>query len=191
MFHVKHFAVLYHTELYDKILPEHFMNTVSAEKAAELCIEHNIISGFFSKPVKKDSHIQKIKLRKIMLKNQEQYQLEIFEDAKVFHKNLLPQNLQKELEGLFFEFKIAEFNSSNSQLIFLQNNKGAINFKARPIKKEKLLSKRNASINENFEHNKQKEYILSTSKMPLFLKNLTFLPMTEKLFKANIINSGR
>ena len=112
------------------------MNTVSIEKAAELCIEHNIISCFFSKPVKKDSHIQEIKLRKIMLKNQEQYQLEIFEDAKVFHKNLLPQNLQKELEGLFFEFKIAEFNSSNSQLIFLQNNKGAINFKARPIKKK-------------------------------------------------------
>ena len=60
------------------------------------------------------------------MKNQEQYQLEIFEDAKVFHKNLLPQNLQKELESLFFEFKIAEFNSSNNQLIFLQNNKGAI-----------------------------------------------------------------
>lgn len=119
------------------------MNTVSAEKAAELCIEHNIISGFFSKPVKRDSSIQKIKLRKILLKNQEQYQLEIFEDAKVFHKNLLPQNLQKELEGLFFGFKIAEFNSSNNQLIFLQNNKGAINFKARPIKKEKFLKKGN------------------------------------------------
>lgn len=44
------------------------MNTVSIEKAAELCIEHNIISGFFSKPAKKDSHIQKIKLRKIMIK---------------------------------------------------------------------------------------------------------------------------
>ena len=167
------------------------MNTVSTEKAAELCIEHNIISGFFSKPVKKDSSIQKIKLRKILLKNQEQYQLEIFEDAKVFHKNFLPQNLQKELESLFFEFKIAEFNSSNNQLIFLQNNKGAIHFKTKQIKKEKLLRKENVSINESFEHNKQKEYILSTSKMPLFLKNLTFLPMTEKLFKANIINSGR
>ena len=47
MFHVKHFAVLYHTELYDKILPEHCMNTVSTKKAAELCIEYNIISGFF------------------------------------------------------------------------------------------------------------------------------------------------
>ena len=167
------------------------MNTVSIEKAAELCIEYNIISGFFSKPVKKDSHIQKIKLRKIMLKNQEQYQLEIFEAAKVFHKNFLPQNLQKELEDLFFEFKIAEFNASNNQLIFLQNNKGVIHFKTKPIKKEKLLSKGNASINESFEHNKQKEYILSTSKMPLFLKNLTFLPMTERLFKANTINSGR
>ena len=84
MFHVKHFAVLYHIGLYDSILPEHFMNTVSTEKAAELCIERNIISGFFSKPVKKDSSIQKIKLRKILLKNQEQYQLEIFEDAKGF-----------------------------------------------------------------------------------------------------------
>jgi len=37
------------------------MNTVSIEKAAELCIEHNIISGFFSKPVKRDSKIQRFK----------------------------------------------------------------------------------------------------------------------------------
>lgn len=184
MFHVKHFAVLYHTELYDKILPEHFMNTVSAEKAAELCIEHNIISGFFSKPVKKDSSIQKIKLRKIILKNQEQYQLEIFEDAKVFHKNLLHQSLQKELEDLFFEFKIAEFNSSNSQLIFLQNNKGAIHFKTKPIKKEKLLRKENVSINESFEHNKQKEYILSASEMPLFLKKLNFFTDDGKIIQS-------
>ena len=159
------------------------MNTVSAEKAAERCIEHNIISGFFSKPVKRDSSIQKIKLRKILLKNQEQYQLEIFEAAKVFHKNLLPQNLQKELEGLFFEFKIAEFNSSNHQLIFLQNNKGAINFKARPIKKENHLKKGNIPINESFEHNKQKEYILSTSDMPLFLKKLNFFTDDGKIIQ--------
>lgn len=150
MFHVKHFAVLYHIGLYDSILPEHFMNTVSTKKAAELCIEHNIISGFFSKPVKRDSQIQKIKLRKILLKNQEQYQLEIFEAAKVFHKNLLPQNLQKELEGLFFKFKIAEFNSSNNQLIFLQNNKGAINFKARPIKKRKIFKEREYADKRKF-----------------------------------------
>nr|WP_303935756.1 hypothetical protein [Treponema denticola] len=167
------------------------MNTVSTEKAAELCIEHNIISGFFSKPVKKDSSIQKIKLRKILLKNQEQYQLEIFEDAKVFHKNLLPQNLQKELEGLFFEFKIAEFNSSNNQLIFLQNNKGIIHFKTKQIKKEKPLNKGHVSINKSFEHNKQKEYILNTSGMPLFLKKLNFFTDEGKIFKASIINSGR
>ena len=184
MFHVKHFAVLYHIRLYDSILPERFMNTVSAEKAAELCIEHNIISGFFSKPVKRDSQIQKIKLRKILLKNQEQYQLEIFEDAKVFHKNLLPQNLQKELESLFFEFKIAEFNSSNNQLIFLQNNKEVIHFKARPIKKEKFLRKENVSINELFEHNKQKEYILSASEMPLFLKKLNFFTDDGKIIQS-------
>ena len=184
MFHVKHFAVLYHIRVYDKMLMEHFMNTVSAEKAVELCIEHNIISGFFSKPVKKDSSIQKIKLRKILLKNQEQYQLEIFEDAKVFHKNLLPQNLQKELESLFFEFKIAEFKSSNNQLIFLQNNKGAIHFKTKPIKKEKLLRKENVPINELFEHNKQKEYILSASEMPLFLKKLNFFTDDGKIIQS-------
>ena len=68
MFHVKHFAVLYHTELYDKILPEHFMNTVSAEKAAELCIEYNIISGFFSKPVKKRYINSKNKIEKNNIK---------------------------------------------------------------------------------------------------------------------------
>ena len=184
MFHVKHFAVLYHIRLYDSILPERFMNTVSAEKAAELCIEYNIISGFFSKPVKKDSSIQKIKLRKIILKNQEQYQLEIFEDAKVFHKNLLPQNLQKELEGLFFEFKIAEFNSSNNQLIFLQNNKGIIHFKTKQIKKEKPLNKGHVSINKSFEHNKQKEYILNTSGMPLFLKKLNFFTDEGKIIQS-------
>lgn len=124
MFHVKHFAFLYHIRFYDKILPEHCMNTVSIEKAAKLCIEHNIISGFFSKPVKKDSHIQKIKLRKIMLKNQEQYQLEIFEDAKVFHKNLLPQNLQKELEDLFLNLRLQNLTLQIINLFFCKIIKG-------------------------------------------------------------------
>ena len=124
MFHVKHFAVLYHRRLYDSILPEHFMNTVSTKKAAELCIEYNIISGFFSKPVKKDSSIQKIKLRKIILKNQEQYQLEIFEDAKVFHKNLLPQNLQKELESLFLNLRLQNLNLQIISLFFYKIIKG-------------------------------------------------------------------
>lgn len=184
MFHVKHFVFLYQMGLYDKILTEHFMNIVSAEKAAALCIENNIISGFFSKPVKKDSAIQKIKLRKIILKNQEQYQLESFEGTKVFHKNLLPQNLQKELEGLFFEFKIAEFNSSNNQLIFLQNNKGAIHFKTKAIKKENHTNKADVSSNEIFEHDKQKEYILTTSGMPIFLKKLNFFTDEGKIIQS-------
>lgn len=64
MFHVKHFAFLYHIRFYDKILPEHCMNTVSIEKAAELCIEHNIISGFFSKPAKKRFAYSKNKIKK-------------------------------------------------------------------------------------------------------------------------------
>ena len=100
------------------------MNTVSTEKAAELCIEHNIISGFFSKPVKKDSSIQKIKLRKILLKNQEQYQLEIFEDAKVFHKNFLPQNLQKELESLFLNLRLQNLTLQIINLFFCKIIKG-------------------------------------------------------------------
>ena len=40
------------------------MDMVSTEKAAELCIEHNIISGFFSKPVKKRFTDSKNKIEK-------------------------------------------------------------------------------------------------------------------------------
>ncbi|WP_253692567.1 MULTISPECIES: methyltransferase [unclassified Treponema] len=160
------------------------MNIVSAEKAAELCIGNNIISGFFSKPVKKDSSIQKIKLRKIILKNQEQYQFEIFEGTKVSHKNLLFQTLKKELESLFLDFKIAEFNSSKNQFIFLQNNKGNISFKTKPIKKENHPNKADVSSTEIFVHNKQKEYILNTSKMPIFLKKLNFFTDEGKIIQS-------
>lgn len=184
MFHVKHFTVLYQIELYDKISSEQLMNTVSAEKAAALCIGNNIISGFFSKPVKKDLPIQKIKLRKIVLKNQEQYQLEIFEGTKAFHKNILPQNLQKELESFFWDFKIAEFSSSKNWLIFLQNNKGLIHFKTKAVKKENHPNKADVSSTEIFEHNKQKEYILSTSEMPIFLKKLNFFTDEGKIIQS-------
>ncbi|MGI5085964.1 class I SAM-dependent methyltransferase [Treponema putidum] len=159
------------------------MNIVSKEQAAAICIEHGLISGFFSKPVKKDSSIQKIKLRKILLKNQEQYQLECFDGTKVFHKNLLPQSLQEKLEDLFFEFKIAEFASLNSQLIFLQNNKGDIHFKTKAIKKSPLNKEHVSSI-ENLEHNKQKEYILNTSEMPIFLKKLNFFTDEGKIIQS-------
>ncbi|EMB21608.1 hypothetical protein HMPREF9723_01381 [Treponema denticola OTK] len=40
------------------------MNTVSIEKAAELCIEHNIISGFFFKACKKRFINSKNKIKK-------------------------------------------------------------------------------------------------------------------------------
>jgi len=153
------------------------MNKVlSIQQAMDFINSKDIVSGIFSNPVKKQTSCKKIKIRKILIKSTEQYQIERFENTKVFHKNILQENLADLIQICFADFKNAEFKTLTQIFIFMQNNKNDI----------RLLIKENKSLQEtqSFLHNKQKDYLLPLSPPPYFLKKLNFF--TEA---GDIVNS--
>lgn len=77
------------------------MELLPAEKAAQIFLEKDIITAVFSKPENKTEQASKIKIRKILLKNTEHYQIEEFRENKAFHKNILPDNFLSYLVDFF------------------------------------------------------------------------------------------
>lgn len=83
------------------------MNKVlSIQQAMDFINSKDIVSGIFSNPVKKQTSCKKIKIRKILIKSTEQYQIERFENTKVFHKNILQENLADLIQICFADFKM-------------------------------------------------------------------------------------
>ncbi len=155
------------------------MELLPAEKAAQIFLEKDIITAVFSKPENKTEQPSKIKIRKILLKNTEHYQIEEFRENKAFHKNILPDNFLPYLVNFFVHFKTAECSAKEKTLRFLKNKKGLWNLKQTPKPLSKIKSESESSLHDN-----TKNYVLPISPPPQFLKELNFFTA-----QGSIINS--
>ncbi len=155
------------------------MELLPAEKAAQIFLEKDIITAVFSKPENKTEQPSKIKIRKILLKNTEHYQIEEFRENKAFHKNILPDNFLPYLVNFFVHFKTAECLAKEKTLRFLKNKKGLWNLKQTPKLLSKIKSESAGSLHDN-----TKNYVLPISPPPQFLKELNFFTA-----QGSIINS--
>lgn len=155
------------------------MELLPAEKAAQIFLEKDIITAVFSKPENKTEQPSKIKIRKILLKNTEHYQIEEFRENKAFHKNILPDNFLPYLVNFFVHFKTAECSAKEKTLRFLKNKKGLWNLKQTPKPLSKIKSESAGSLHDN-----TKNYVLPISPPPQFLKELNFFTA-----QGSIINS--
>ena len=99
------------------------MELLPAEKAAQIFLEKDIITAVFSKPENKTEQPSKTKIRKILLKNTEHYQIEEFRENKAFHKNILPDNFLPYLVNFFVHFKTAECSAKEKTLRFLKTKR--------------------------------------------------------------------
>ena len=106
------------------------MELLPAEKAAQIFLEKDIITAVFLKPENKTEQPSKIKIRKILLKNTEHYQIEEFKENKAFHKNILPDNFLPYLVNFFVHFKTAECSAKEKNAPLLEKQKGPMEFKA-------------------------------------------------------------
>lgn len=155
------------------------MELLPAEKAAQIFLEKDIITAVFSKSENKTEQPSKIKIRKILLKNTEHYQIEEFRENKTFHKNILPDNFLPYLVIFFVHFKTAECSAKEKTLRFLKNKKGLWNLKQTPKPLSKIKSESASSLHDN-----TKNYVLPISPPPQFLKELNFFTA-----QGSIINS--
>ena len=92
------------------------MESLSAKEAAQIFLQKNIISAVFSKPLKQNKEISKIKIRKIILKDVEHYQIEEFKGNKTFHKNIMMDKIIPQLENLFINFKTVQSQTGTSNI---------------------------------------------------------------------------
>lgn len=125
------------------------MELLPAEKAAQIFLEKDIITAVFSKPENKTEQPSKTKIRKILLKNTEHYQIEEFRENKAFHKNILPDNFLPYLVNFFVHFKTAECSAKEKTLRFLKNKKGLWNLKQTPKPLSKIKSESAGSLHDN------------------------------------------
>ena len=155
------------------------MELLPAEKAAQIFLEKDIITAVFLKPENKTEQPSKIKIRKILLKNTEHYQIEEFKENKAFHKNILPDNFLPYLVNFFVHFKTAECSAKEKTLRFLKNKKGLWNLKQTPKPLSKIKSESAGSLHDN-----TKNYVLPISPPPQFLKELNFFTAQGSIIQS-------
>ncbi len=159
------------------------MESLSAKEAAQIFLQKNIISAVFSKPLKQNKEISKIKIRKIILKDVEHYQIEEFKGNKTFHKNIMMDKIIPQLENLFINFKTVQSQTGTSNIQFLQNNKGKIRFNEYSLPDINFNSKNIIKNTETF-HDNKKNYLLPVDPPPNFLKKLNFFTEDGKIINS-------
>ncbi len=151
------------------------MIIITKEEILNKLSKENIIKANFYKS-KNKAGIKKIKCRKIILKNKEVFQIEEFTEKQTFHKNLEEKVFLIELQNLFDSFKQIEIITEKKEFIFLQNKKGKFSFKEKENQKK--------DISSEFEHNKEKNYIIPIKNIPSFFKDLKIFTQDGKLIKT-------
>ena len=141
----------------------------------EVKFPSNIIKGTFSIPKDKAQDIIKGKIQKILLKENEVYQVSLFTSKQVFHENILPTKIDEYLNRMLnIKFNSLELFTADFVYGYKISSKG------------KLLTNKRANKTEmiTLTHNKQKKYLLSEGQMIPPLIDLGVMTSEGKIVKA-------
>ena len=118
----------------------------------EINIPKNILSATLSGKLDKNQAEEKVKIDRIIIKNEEVLQVSLFKGKQVFHKNLTDEEIDNEIITLLeTKFTNLTINTSDYQYSYRITSKG------------KVLSNKKKNTNESFvilSHNKKKQYII-------------------------------
>lgn len=159
-------------------------------KTFEDMINKELINVIISNSTNKEM-ADKIKIRPILLKGEIIYQVSEYKKDKVFHSNYEKETLL-ELLPSWFEglFKQAEISSKLGQAIILVSKKGKATIKYKVSApgncKDKNIEniQTDLVVNEEFLHNKKKNYILTEGTPLPFLIDLGVMTKDGQLVKA-------
>ena len=132
-----------------------------------------------SNPAEKD-HLQKVKVRPMLIKGALVFQAEEFTKTQAFHKNLGAQELKSYLgDMLSGTFKQAEVLSELGSATVLVSKKGTMTVKTRknpPVKMQAGETK--------LQHNRQKRYVIPEGHPVPFLVDLGVQTQDGKIVKS-------
>jgi len=133
-------------------------------KTLKLILEKdNIIYISFGKKIK-NTQLEKVKIRPMIIKNENKYQIESFSDNKAYHTNINTEELYNYImDNLINNFKeIYIFTEQNDYTIYINKNNSI------KIIKKKASKKKNIELS----HDKKKNYIIDKQDKPDFLVDL-------------------
>lgn len=146
----------------------------------ELLVEQKeiIVSAVASNPRDKEK-ISKVKVRPLLIKNEQVYQAESFIGTKAYHQNLSPDEVSAYLLQLMTEdFKQLMLETEMQNITILVSKKGKVTITKKNKAQAQKLTK------ENMAHNKQKKYVLPENEPVPFLVELGVQTPEGKIVKA-------
>ncbi len=142
-----------------------------------------------SNPVEKD-HLQKVKVRPMLIKGALVFQAEEFTKTQAFHKNMNSEELKAYLAAqLSGGFKQAEVLSEIGSAAVLVSKKGTTTVKTRKhapakIKAAKTENQISEELREKLQHNRQKHYVIPEGHAVPFLVDLGVQTQDGKIVKS-------
>lgn len=147
-----------------------------AELIEKVINEESIIYAVFSGIRKKsEKTFNKVTIKKVIIQNEEKYQLEYIYDKNVEHKNLNNNETKIEIQNLIGTyFKQALINTTISDYHILVNKKD----------EAKINQKKPTRKFEEASHNRKKNYILNEGELSSFLIELGIMTQEGKIVNA-------
>lgn len=146
------------------------------KEAFQVSINEDLLGVVISNSSKKEE-FSKIKIRPIVLKEVRYYQVSEYKGKQIFHSNLTKEDLISQLPMWFGGlFRQAEISTKNELVTLLISKKGKATIKYKKVEKQK--------IDINYQHNKQKRYILTEGTPLPFLVDLGVMSEDGFLIKA-------
>ena len=140
-----------------------------------------------SNPVEKD-HLQKVKVRPMLMKGALVFQAEEFTKTQAFHKNMDAKDVKAYLtEQLSGVFKQAEVLSELGSATVLVSKKGTTTVKVRKHAPEKIqagAAQSQEKLLEKLQHNRQKRYVIPEGHAVPFLVDLGVQTQDGKIVKS-------
>ena len=138
----------------------------------EEMIQAQIVRAIFSNP-QQDCKYRKVTIRPVEIKNEIYYQVETFEEEKVFHKNIKEKELLKEMLYLSDRFKQIDTDTLTYSYHVKVSKKGKIFF-----------NKKEETHKRDLAHNRKKQYLLEEGIMIPVLVDLGVMTSEGKVIKS-------
>lgn len=137
-------------------------------------IDLDFVSAVLSNPRKKDG-VLKIKVRPILIKEQQVIQCESFTKTQAFHKNLNYAEAIEAISQWMNEFKQLEMETTDYRYHILVSKKGKVTIQKKQVTGVKRIE---------LSHNKKKKYILEEGIYVPFLEDLGVCTKDGKIVRA-------
>ena len=146
------------------------------EKLKELLeeiVNEELREVILSNPVTKEG-VSKIKIRPVLLKEEQVFQWESFRETKVFHENLSVEDTKRKIVERITEFKQLQLETSRDRYMVLISKKGKVT-----ISQKRKEAKEEST--QNLSHNRKKKYLLEEGKEIPFLRDLGVMTKEGKI----------